>query len=72
MLNGSFKNESWSLAVESFDYAPDDKPDEVFCVNNSDELFRSFIYICKGHIRVRNLTEEEQNQMQQFKDEQGG
>lgn len=72
MLNGSFKNESWSFAVENFNYTQDEKPSKDFCVNNSDETFRSIIYICFGNIRIRNLTEGERNQMQKFKDEQEG
>ena len=72
ILKGNFKNESHSFAVENFDYAPNEESDEEFCVNSSAEQFRGMIYLCRGKILIRDLTEEERNRTEEFKNEQQG
>ena len=72
ILKGSFKNESHSFAVENFNYTQDEKSNEDFCMNKTDEKYRSMIYLCKGKTLIRDLTEAERNQTQEFKDEQEG
>lgn len=72
ILKGNFKNESHSFVVENFDYAPNEEPNEEFCVNSSGAELRGLIYLCKGKIAIRDLTEEERNQTEQFKNEQQG
>lgn len=74
----SFRNRSRkisSFAVEAYPRGPsfnDGPPEERVCRKNSDEQLRPLVGICFGNAIFRELTNEEQIQMQQYKEEQKG
>lgn len=61
-----------SFAVVSFAYKPTDKRDNEFCRQQSSEKLRNLIASCHNKIILRELTEDEERRIQQYKEEQAG
>ena len=59
-----------SFAIDA--YGTDNVPDRFFCVQKSSESLQSLIDKCYGKIILRELTEEERKQIQEFKAIQKG
>lgn len=73
-IRGDPRNQNLSFALESFAHVkePDTTEDKFFCRQNTSENLRHLIALCHNTIRMRNLTEEEREQLQQFKNERRG
>lgn len=60
-----------SFAIETFEEASEE-PNQYWCLQKSSEKLRSLIDKCYAKIVLRELTDEERKQIQEFKDKQEG
>ena len=66
------KNENPNFAIDFYHPGPNFDQSARNCEKNSDKQLKRLIADCDGDSILRNLTEEEKNQLQQYKNEQKG
>lgn len=73
-IKGDLRKQNLSFALEAYPYIKetDLSDSKIFCRKNTSESMRHLILHCANTIRMRNLTNEEKEQLQQFKNERKG
>ena len=69
-LKGELSKQEVSFAMLTYPFDEAFKNDRDFCMQSSSEHLRKMIDLCRGRIALRDLTEQERDQMQELKEEQ--
>ena len=57
------------FAIETYSYAENEKPDGEFCLKDPIDKDMVPIGLCNGRIKLREMTEEERKEMNEFQNE---
>lgn len=72
LMPAFYKEQESGFVVETFAYEEDEEADHEWCQENSKGIENSKVHSCYGKIALREMTEDESKQMEEFENETNG